>query len=259
MKARRYYNNNYDDPGGYDKLVYKTGIKLLSDFDDRYMAKGIETREGYIRQYMSSCLPYDVYTRVEVHVDDSLLPNYMIVLNGTEVSQVKRNTIYTLPDEAEGKPAEAFNVTLDYQDGSTPNNTLSYTKVYTPTGFIIDGVHYDFGEKIIVTSNLYIETDYDIDIIGPDLPTPTRDKYTFKGWFDVKYGGHRIDKIEEEKYKTLYAQWVDKDYVVVIRPDGIAVELEKGSYYTMPDIPHKDDDKISTVAFIYNDEKYSML
>ena len=243
---------------GYDN-IHRLGVQLLTDFDNRYMPTLLSTtpettlKEGYTIDHISSCTPYDVYTKVHLYIDPSLLPDYAIVLNNKEITRVTRNTVYKLPEEAETKPAEVFTVNLKYQDGTTADETLVYTKTYTPTGFVIDGVHYDFGEEILVTRNLYIETDYEEEITGPELPSPTRNKYTFKGWFDMTIGGYRVLEIKDKTYKTLYAQWADKDYVIVTRPDGISIELERGSEYIIPEVPEKEDEAYSRVKFVYND------
>ncbi len=243
---------------GYDN-IHRLGVQLLTDFDNRYMPTLLSTtpettlKEGYTISHISSCTPYDVYTKVHLYIDPSLLPDYAIVLNNKEITRVTRNTVYKLPEEAETKPAEVFTVKLKYQDGTTADETLAYTKTYTPTGFVIDGVHYDFGEEILVTRNLYIETDYEEEITGPELPSPTRNKYTFKGWFDMTVGGYRVYEIKDKTYKTLYAQWADKDYVIVTRPDGISIELERGSEYIIPEVPEKEDEAYSRVKFVYND------
>ena len=252
LNSTMYVQSTPEKLYGSDKVSFK-GLRLLSDYDPEYFHIKEGSNGEYIDLYYNSCIPYTFSVQAEFNIDPSLITEYAVVLEGVQLKKVRRNETYTFPTEGKPKPAEVKNVTLKYQDGVTPDEVKSYTKVYTPNGFKVEGVHYDFGETIIVTKNLYIDYDYDIEIIEDELPTPTRDRYSFKGWFDVATGGTLVNRLSEDSHSTLYAQWANKDYVVIIRPDGIATELLKGSEYTIPDIPYKDDEVVSRVRFVFND------
>ncbi|MBR4830465.1 MAG: InlB B-repeat-containing protein, partial [Bacilli bacterium] len=253
----------------YTRLNYPRVI-LNSEYDARYLSKkndyiyypreliyssvpewGQTLEDPYIAYKFNSCVPFDINISMEYELYD--VPEVTIVIDNGTPHNVVRNSTYTLPSSGKTKAAEAFSVTFKYQDGKTADKTQAYTKVYTPNGFKINGVHYNFGEEIIVDRSIYIETDYDVTITGPAFPTPTRQNYTFKGWYDATVGGHIVENANLGNSMTVYAQWADKDRVVIIRPDGISVEVEKGSEYTIPDIPYKYDSVVSNVAFNHND------
>ena len=56
-----------------------------------------------------------------------------------------------------------------------------------------------------------------------DLPTPTRNYYTFKGWFTAKSGGTQITKDYVQKTDsaiTVYAQWTAGTYTITLNVNG---------------------------------------
>ena len=59
-----------------------------------------------------------------------------------------------------------------------------------------------------------------------NLPTPTRDGYTFKGWYTEESGGSKITAttiVEIARDHTLYAQWETKTYTVTFDANGGSV------------------------------------
>ena len=250
----------------YDEVakIYKTtidfdGAEFSGDFNTNYLTKlksysGNNYYDNDKTNYQfSSCVPYDVNFKYTYKISNQNARWYTVVIEGTNGTKVTQGSIYKLPDSGRAKPSEITLIKLKYQDGITPDETLTYTKTYTPSGFKIDGVHYDFGQEIVVTRDLYITYDYTYELDGPDLPTPTRENYSFKGWYDMTIGGHLITNPKTLEAKTLYAQWNDADTVTIVRPDGIPIELEKGSEYTIPDIYDKDEVVNAKVSFNYND------
>ena len=211
--------------------------------------------DGRISPAISTCTPNETNMTILYSGLKNPDTEYAVVLEGTDGIKVKKGSQYTLPTEGKPKAAEVKTVTLKYQDGTTPNDVYSYTKTYTPIGFKIDGVHYDFGQTIVINKDTYIYYDYEGNVEGPDLPTPTREHYNFKGWFDASMGGHAITDPRTLIASVYYAQWTDKDKVTVIRTDNISIELDKGSQYTIEEIPYKPEDIIARVAFNYNDSQ----
>ncbi len=60
-----------------------------------------------------------------------------------------------------------------------------------------------------------------------ELPTPTRDHYTFDGWYTAKTGGTLVTKstkMTTAKDHTLYAHWKGNTYVVTFDPNGGSVD-----------------------------------
>jgi len=75
------------------------------------------------------------------------------------------------------------------------------------------------------------------------LPTPTRDGYTFNGWYTSASGGTQVteDTIVKTAYHhTLYAHWTANTYTVTFDANGGSVSLENkpvtyhGTYGTLP-------------------------
>ena len=70
-----------------------------------------------------------------------------------------------------------------------------------------------------------------------ELPEPTRDGYTFKGWFTEKDGNTQVkstDKMSTAKNHTLYAQWEINKLTINFNVNGGSV-LSDGTYYVGKD------------------------
>ena len=76
-----------------------------------------------------------------------------------------------------------------------------------------------------------------------DLPTPTREGYTFVGWFTDKTDGSQIlkdDIVKTASDQTLYARWSNKTYTVNFDANGGTVDTESKTvvydetYETLP-------------------------
>lgn len=62
-----------------------------------------------------------------------------------------------------------------------------------------------------------------VDTKVGDLPVPTRNYYTFKGWFTAKSGGTEITKDDAQRTDsaiTVYAQWTPGEYTITLNPNG---------------------------------------
>ena len=73
-----------------------------------------------------------------------------------------------------------------------------------------------------------------------ELPTPSRDGYTFEGWFTAKSGGNQVvagTVVNTASNHTLYAHWVKKavsDWVLASQaPDGAKIVNQKWTYDTV--------------------------
>ena len=74
------------------------------------------------------------------------------------------------------------------------------------------------------------------DSVYGALETPTKEGYTFNGWFTEKNGGTKVnsdDVFKSTKDVTLYAQWTIKTYKLTINPNG-------GTYNTSDEIQYFD-------------------
>ena len=84
----------------------------------------------------------------------------------------------------------------------------TYTINYDPNGGTVDK------NEDIVKHNESLE-----------LPTPSREGYTFEGWFTEKLGGMQVDN--ETKWtadQTIYARYTVNSYVVTLNPNGGSLE-----------------------------------
>lgn len=71
-----------------------------------------------------------------------------------------------------------------------------------------------------------------------ELPTPTRDNYTFEGWYTEKINGTKITKdtvVNALANQTLYAQWSQKTYTVTFDANGGSV-TQKSKKVTYGDV-----------------------
>ena len=107
------------------------------------------------------------------------------------------------------KPSENVSkVTFDYNDGVTPDLERYVTRVYTPNGYMIDGVHYDDGAPLVVDDDRVITNSFTDSIEGVEFPSnPTRSHYIFTGWYDDPDNGNLVENYDDVNDITLYAHW----------------------------------------------------
>ena len=107
------------------------------------------------------------------------------------------------------KPSENVSkVTFDYNDGVTPDLEKYVTRVYTPNGYMIDGVHYDDGAPLVVDGDRVITNSFTDSIEGVEFPSsPTRSHYFFAGWYDDPDNGNLVENYDDVNDITLYAHW----------------------------------------------------
>ena len=107
------------------------------------------------------------------------------------------------------KPSENVSkVTFDYNDGVTPDLEKYVTRVYTPNGYMIDGVHYDDGAPLVVDEDRVITNSFTDSIEGVEFPSnPTRSHYIFIGWYDDPDNGNLVENYDDVNDITLYAHW----------------------------------------------------
>ena len=204
----------------------------------------------------NTCLNDDIYMKIHYNIDPSIVTTEKVTIhfeNG-DYEQVDKGTNYTLPSAVPNKSASVTNVRFKYQDGTTSDTVQPYTTIYEPDSFVIKGFKYAPSYQFVVNEDTDVFYSYNETYSGTDFPTPTRQNYIFAGWYTAADGGELVTDYKTAiESRTLYAHWVEKDKVFVVRPDGITVQLYKGSEFTMPDIPYKNDETIARVRFIYND------
>ena len=95
------------------------------------------------------------------------------------------------------------------------------------------------------------------------LPTPTKEGYTFNGWYTAESGGSNVDGDGDGKYipsanVTLYAQWTINSYKITISTNGasVTVTVDGTAVASGDKIPYGKEAIIS-VTFTGRD-KYSL-
>ncbi|MBO7079686.1 MAG: InlB B-repeat-containing protein, partial [Bacilli bacterium] len=153
--------------------------------------------------------------------------------------QVDENKQFTFPTNNIPKDSTKPGiVTFDPQNGEVPIKN-DIIKIYTPNGWLLDGVHYDDGETITVLDDSTIIPDY-IETISVEYPSnPVKTYYTFKGWYDALNGGDKVENYNEAESITLYAHYYQTN------PDG--------EEYILPsEHPEKPTETLATVTFKYH-------
>lgn len=137
---------------------------------------------------------------------------------------------YVSPDnEVEGKQVDDPRETNQYLDEKIVKITVN-TKTRKITAELVDGDE-DTPKKETITVTLNARggsvSPSKIDVrLGEtynSLPTPTREEYTFDGWYTSMSGGELISsstKVTKENDHTLYAHWSGKQYTLTFDSNG---------------------------------------
>ena len=125
-------------------------------------------------------------------------------------------------------------------DGTENNQTFNYTTselralLLTYIKPIKFTLIYDANEGVLNSSskNLHYGDEYG------ELPTPTREGYSFEGWYTSTTGGEQVTStsIMGASNKTIYAHWTKSVYTSTMNPNGGFVyptsrQLEHGDQY----------------------------
>lgn len=101
-------------------------------------------------------------------------------------------------------------------EAAEQNNSTTYTITFKAMGGTFDDT----------TANV-------TDIYG-ELPVPTKEYYTFKGWYTFPSGGAKItqgNKVKIPRNHTLYAQWTGNPYTLALDANGGQVSKETVTVY----------------------------
>ena len=105
-------------------------------------------------------------------------------------------------------------------------DTPAYTITLNATGGTVETSALTTGEGWKLTGN---------------LPTPTRDGYTFDGWFTAATGGDEVTTATVfDKDTTIYAHWTIKTYTITLNVNGGTVEpltLTTGDGWKLTSLP----------------------
>lgn len=127
---------------------------------------------------------------------------------------------FTLGDKIEAQETKYLYITFKYADGIANNSQLnSYLKFKFALNVKQFTITFDANHGNIDTSSKLVEF---YSTYG-ELPTPTRNGYSFKGWYTQKVNGEQITSdslVEISEDQTLYAQWKANTYVINLNENG---------------------------------------
>ena len=174
--------------------------------------------------------------------------------DGTEETKHYGDT-YDLGTNEEAKADEnGALITFKYQDNETADTTANVTRAYTPNGWLVNDADALDNEVLVLTEDIVIDYNYDIAYTSPTFPEPTREHYTFDGWYDEATGGNEVTSYNGTNDTTVYAHWIG-DEVRVILPDETVETHNYGDSYTLGENTQAKADETATVTFKYQDNE----
>ena len=95
---------------------------------------------------------------------------------------------------------------------------------------------------------------YDTDLTAKILSTPTREGYTFAGWYTSEVGGTKVEILDASvKNKRLYAHWTDaqgNDAItgtpITVTTDGVNIRSGPGTNYSVIGVANTGDKFVIT-------------
>ena len=197
----------------------------LEDGNGQYMFDNDENLVG------SSGTTYDEnhtdeeYARPDEGVSNpgyfTLVTFYNVTYPNSSTRSYKDGTVINLGENDSPAIIEtAGTITFKYHDDETEDTTLTKITTKTPNGFKVNGNHIDDNEDITINEDKIIEYDYDEEITGNEFPEPTREGYTFLGWYTEETGGDKVESYDGEDDIVLHAQWE------ITLPTDITVDIE---------------------------------
>lgn len=132
-------------------------------------------------------------------------------------------TVYLLDDEGKYFCSQGFIVSV---------NSRSYTVFYDANGGTVPA-----SKETVTNGNIY-----------GTLPTPTRNGYTFEGWYTARNGGSRVTAdtvVNLTADQTLYAHWTNQPYTISFDANGgnirtSSMTVTNGSTYGSLPTPTRD-------------------
>ncbi len=218
---------------GFDKVLpqvcktdYVCTEKDNSESDNATSESETVPDEPDIDEFPSETIPETTTRPKETETQTTTKPNEI-----ESESETTTKPIETEPEkESTTKPMETETDTTptpkpDDKPNEEETTTSPMKKTYTVT-FNANGGYVDIESKTVKEGSKYGE-----------LPTPSRDYYTFDGWYTSKNGGSKITastKVNISGNQTLYAHWTMKSESGWIKasnvPNGAKITDEKWTY-----------------------------
>lgn len=205
-----YKNSTLHDMAG--KLYFSTG-KIIPTVSGYYYE---ETDNEYIF-HLNINDPKNAISICYIKYDKSTLTIYN-----------KTNTTYSLPKTKVKEPI--FELTYRYNIESKPSKTVTLKipflkwQEYSFTYELDGGINSELNKTIFSSEDLPIT-----------LKAPTKQGYTFIGWFDQAEGGNEINQIisTNESSFTVYARFIPISYTINYELDGGINNLENPTTFTV--------------------------
>ena len=163
------------------------------------------------------------------------------VWNGSASNQTVIGTYNSTRTIANPTAPNGYTVTLN-DNGRT--NSIVQTKTFSRwinsgSGNIRDNTTYTFGN-----GDGTLTAEYTANVVT--LPTPTKDGYTFNGWYTESTGGNKVNSpYTPNNDITLYSHWTANKYTITFNNDGgqnstTTKEVTYGEKYGTLPTPTKD-------------------
>lgn len=137
------------------------------------------------------------------------IPNCTVTFftnGGSEIAKktVKNSSTLVLP-----KPTKFYTVTLNANGGTVSTTSVTSNCIFEGwyKNSSLTGTKYQANESFVITRNNNFYASWSDGVLG-NVVKPTRDYYTFNGWFSASSGGEEYkngNTISSDK--TLYAHW----------------------------------------------------
>ena len=239
------YTITYDSNGG---STCSPNTKEVT-YDSTYGTLCIPTKTGYDFIGWNAPNNYTVTSNSKVYIPNNhtltaewLSKIYTISLNGQEATTLNTTAVYLKYNDgiykesgasnkitSITKPEKKYTVTLNYNYSDTTNKeipvTYTFSGYYTNTSGqgeqLIDETG-NITSKFTTTKFTNNTTLYAYWTNGTTtLETPTREGYTFDGWYSDSSLSTKVDtNYKPTKDITLYAKWNISSYTLTINPNG---------------------------------------
>ncbi len=253
------YTVNYNANGGsgepssqtkkiYETLTLSSSIPSRTGYDFAGWATSssstvVDYAPGSLYSDNSSLTLYAIWNPVKYEIKYDFNGGYANIANQVKAHNSNITLSSEIPEKVYGIYCYAYEdelentskiIDCEFLGWSTSNNAATAT--------------YKSGELFSVNENVTLYAVYSNPVLG-DLETPTKDGYTFLGWYTAETGGNKVTEtsvITEDT--TIYAHW--KDNETPSSPNTYTVSYDANGGSGAPSNQTKTEDvelKLSTV------------
>ena len=186
----------------YDYISENTDVEFPSDpVREYYTFDGWFTEDGDKVEYYDGAEDITLYAHYTRETVDIIYPDETITVNKGDEYELRSNDIAKADDNA-------ATVTFKYHDDET-EDLVRYVKYhYTANGWSINGTAYADNATITPVTNTIVTPAYTSETIEVEFPSdPSKENYTFGGWYTEETGGEKVESYNGESDITLHAHW----------------------------------------------------